>query len=147
MIKRPLMAVALTSAAILPLSLVLPGVAAPPKPKVAFSNPKLSAATVASGGSVTASIVVKPTGGASVSSVTLRVVKSGSPNATSAMSQAGTKWSKTFGAPSNFSGKTVNVDVWADAQTSLGARSSKIGTVKVKSTTVDPNSPPPPPPI
>jgi hypothetical protein len=141
------MAVALTSAAILPLGLALPVVAAKPKPKVQFSNPKLSAGTVASGGNVTASIVVKPTGGASVSSVILRLVKSGSPNITSSMSQVGTKWSKGFTAPSNISGKMVNVDVWADAQTSLGARSSKIGTLKVKTGTVDPNTPPPPPPI
>jgi hypothetical protein len=141
------MAVALTSAAILPLSLVLPGVAAPPKPKITFSSQKLSAGTVASGGSVTASIVVKPTGGATVSSVTLRVVKSGAPSTTSAMSQSGTRWSKAFTAPSNTSGKTASVDVWADAQTSLGAKSSKIGTLKVKTGTIDPNSPPPPPPI
>ena len=146
MIRRPLMAAALTCAAILPLGLVLPGLAAPPKPKVQFSNPKLSASTVASGGSVTASIVVKPTGGATVSSVTLRVVKS-SPAITSAMTASGTKWSKGFTAPSNISGKTLSVDVWADAQTSLGARSSKIGTLKVKTGTIDPNSPPPPPPI
>ena len=146
MIRRPLMAVALTSAAILPLSLVLPGAAAP-KPKIQFSNPKLSSNTVASGANVTASIVVRPTGGATVSSVILRLVKSGSPATTSAMTAVGTKWSKSFGAPSNLSGKTVNVDVWADAQTSLGARSSKIGTLKVKTGTIDPNSPPPPPPI
>lgn len=147
MIRRAVMAAALLSAAILPFIGTSP-VAAAKGPKVKFSNPKLSAKTVKAGTSVQADVVVTPLNGATVSGVSLRLVRSGANASSSAMAAVpAPNWRKTFSAPSNTSPKSVSVSVYADAQTSIGVKSFKIGTLKVESTPIDSNSPPPPPPI
>lgn len=145
MIRRPVMAAALMSAAILPFLAAMPLQAA--VPRVAFSRAALTPRTVKSGSNVTARVTVNPTGGATVTSVNLRLVRSGSADTTIALSRSGNVWSKTFGSPANYSGKAMSVTVWADAQTSIGVKSYRMGVLKVNTTTIDPNLPPPPPPI
>lgn len=145
MIRRPVMAVALLSAAILPFAGLTPALAA--KPRVTFPRKVLSPKTAKGGASVTALVRVAATGGATVSSVTLRLVRGGTQLSSTAMNRSGSDWSRSFSAPANTGAKSANVDVWADAQTSLGLKSTKIGTLKVSPSPVDPNSPPPPPPI
>jgi hypothetical protein len=148
MIRRPLLAAALMTAAILPVALSMPA-AAKKKAGVKFGTKSVTPKTVPGNNpTVNVSVVVTPSGGATVSGVTVRSVRSGGPGATSAMTAAGTKWTKNgLQLPANTTGKDVNVDIWADANTSAGKFSTKIGTVKQGVSVVDPNSPPPPPPI
>lgn len=149
MIRRRVMAAGLLSAALLPLLGLPPALAAKKKaaPKVKLSSPKLSTKSAKGGAQVRAQVVVQATGGATVSTVNLRIVRTGASASSASMSPSGKRWTGSFSAPANYSGRTVNVDVWADAQTSLGVKSLKVGTLKVASTAIDSNSPPPPPPI
>lgn len=118
------------------------------RPRVSFGSKRISPKTARSGGQVVASLRVAARGGASVSSVRLRLVRTGVAPTVVAMTAAGNgSWSQRVTLPVNFSGRSVLVHVWADAQTSLGLKSTKLGIVKLQSTTVDPNLPPPPPPI
>jgi hypothetical protein len=117
-------------------------------PQVKFSSKHLSPTSVKSGASVLASVKVTTKGGATVSSVSLRIVATGKVFPVYTMDAgSGGKWSKRFPSPSNFGTSNLSVAVWADAQTSLGVQSVKLGTLKIRPTPVDPNSPPPPPPI
>ena len=147
MIRRSVLAAALLSAAILPFVGMAP-VAAAKKPKVKFSNARLSAKTVKAGATVRADVTAIGQNGATVSSVSLRLVRSGAGAQSTGMSSLGNgAWMKNFTAPSNTGPKKVSVSVYADAQTSIGPKSYKIGTIKVEPTPIDSNSPPPPPPI
>ena len=147
MIRRSVMAAAVLSAVFLPFIGAAP-VSAAKKPKVKFSKAKLSAKTVKGGATVRADVNVIGLNGATVSSVSLRLVRSGAAASSSAMSHTGGgNYTRNFSAPGNSSTRNVTVSVYADAQTSLGAKSYKIGTIKVEPTPVDSNSPPPPPPI
>lgn len=122
--------------------------AAAATPQVKFTSKHVSPTSVKGGASVLASVKVTTKGGATVSSVSLRFVASGQVFPVYAMDAgSGGKWSKRFNAPSNFGKSNLSVAVWADAQTSLGVKSVKLGTLKIRPTPVDPNAPPPPPPI
>ena len=153
MIRRPLVAAALIAAVILPMGLAGPAMAKKKKPKgpnVSFGSITLTPKTVpGNAAKINVGVTVTPTGGATVSSVTLRVLRGSTPAASSGLSPAGTnRWGKTnVSLPANCSGQTVNVDVYADASTNVGTKSQKLGTVKITSSVLDPNSPPPPPPI
>ena len=117
-------------------------------PQVKFTSTHLAPTSVKSGASVTASVKITTKGGATVSSVSVRFVGSGQVFPVYAMDAgSGGKWSKRFPAPSHFGSSNLSVAVWADAQTSLGIKSVKLGQLKIKPIPIDPNAPPPPPPI
>jgi hypothetical protein len=117
-------------------------------PQVKFTSKQLTPKTVKAGASVLASVKIATKGGATVSGVSLRFVGAGQVYPVYAMALgSGGRWSKRFTAPVNYGKTNLSLQVWADAQTSLGIRSVKIGQLKVRPTPVDPNAPPPPPPI
>jgi len=148
MIRRPLMAAALLSAGILSVALMRPALAAP---GVKWGAKSVTPKTVpGNNAKVNVSVVATPTGGATVTGVSIRVIRGGSISASSSLQSVGkNKWGKTgVSLPANFTGATVLVDIWADAQLSSGTvKSTKVGTVKVTSATLDQTTPPPPPPI
>lgn len=122
--------------------------AARAKPRVSFSTRKVTPKTSPGGASAVATVKVISKGGAQVSQLSLRLVGAGATSGGLAMQpQSGGRWTRTFTLPANPGTKPVTLQVWADAQTSLGARSVKIGQVKVLPSPVDPSLPPPPPPI
>src|SRR4051812_7073988 len=101
------------------------------QPQVKFTSHRLTPTTVRAGASVLASVKTKPTGGASVSSVSLRFVGTGQVYPVYTMeSGPGGSWTKRFTAPVNYGKSNLSLAVWADAQTSVGIRSVKIGQLK-----------------
>lgn len=136
-------------------ALILPAAAAPrrparraPQPRVRLLAKSLTPKTAKGGANITAGVRLATSGGATVSGVSLRLVGPGSVPSVRAMSAgAGGRWTVRVPAPANHGKRAVNVNAFADLQTSLGARSVKLGVVKVTPTPLDPNSPPPPPPI
>jgi len=117
-------------------------------PKVTFQKKNVTPKTISGGKQVTVTATIVPSGGAIVSGASVRLVRVGSsPSSTSMQSAGGNNWARNITMPGNFGTKTVNVDVFIDAASSLGTVSTKVGTVKVTPTTVDGNTPPPPPDI
>lgn len=125
-----------------------PAAAARPRPQVRFGARSLTPKTARGGNSVTVTVQVIATGGATISGVNLRFSGlSGAPTGAALSPGPRNRWTGRFTVPANTSSRAVSLSVWADAQTSLGTRSVKVGAVKVQPTPVDPNLPPPPPPI
>jgi hypothetical protein len=118
------------------------------KPGIKFTAKKLTPKTAPGGRSASASVRIVASGGLGVTAVSLRLQRAGSVTSLSAMTHAGNgNWRRTFTVPAQYTGKSAIMEVWVDAQTTIGPRSTRLGSIKVMPTVVDPNTPPPPPPI